>query len=123
MNTKLQEILNNERQEAVTMVTMGNEKPHITNTWKSYITVCDEKFIIPVGGMKTTEENLKINNEIQISIASPEVQGFNFLGTGVLIIGTAEIKREGSEFDLIKKSYEWANGALIVTLDKVTQTL
>lgn len=123
MNAKLLEILNNKREEAVTMVTMGKLKPHITNTWKSYITVTEYQFIIPVGGMKTTEENLKENNEIQISIASPEVQGFNFLGTGVLITGCAEIKREGEEFELVKKKFDWANGALIVTVGNVTQTL
>ncbi|MCJ8342877.1 MAG: pyridoxamine 5'-phosphate oxidase family protein [Cetobacterium sp.] len=123
LNEKLMEILKNERQEAVTMVTMGQKEPHITNTWKSYITVEDNKFIIPVGGMKTTEENLKKDSNIQISIASPEVQGFNFMGTGVLIRGIGEIKREGNEFDFIKSKFEWANGALIISIKEVTQTL
>ena len=44
----------------VSIVTNGVEFPHVVNTWNSYVIITsNDEFLIPVGRMAQTEENLK----------------------------------------------------------------
>lgn len=108
----------------VSIVTEGHNEPHVVNTWNSYIKIIDdEKILIPVGGMKETEENLKQNSNVQLTMGSREVQGFYNPGTGFLIKGTACITTNGSNYETVKTNFPWARAALEVKIDSAKQTL
>lgn len=119
---KLIEVLNHE--SVVAIVTESAEGSHIVNTWNSYIRLPnDERLLAPVGGMNKTEENLKINNKVLMTLGSREVQGFHSKGTGFLIKGTAVIMNQGMELDIIKQSFPWARAVLLIEPISITQTL
>lgn len=108
----------------VSVVTQGTEGAHVVNTWNSYLKITtDESFLAPVGGMKTTETNIKQNNKVLITLGSREVQGFHSMGTGFLIEGTAEFAYKGKEFDEMKKNFPWARAILKIKPESITQTL
>lgn len=108
----------------VAIVTEGANGAHIANTWNTYIKVTeDERFLIPVGNMRQTEDNLKLNSAVQITLGSPEVQGKFAKGTGFLITGIAEIVNTGVEFNEVKKNFPWIRAILVVTAKSITQTL
>lgn len=55
---KMMEVLKHEG--VVSIVTKGENNPHVVNSWNSYITITgEENLLIPAGGMKKTEENIK----------------------------------------------------------------
>lgn len=119
---KMMEVLKNEG--VVSIVTEGTEGAHIVNTWNSYIKVTeDERLLAPVGGMNTTEVNLKSNNNVLVTMGSREVQGFHSKGTGFLIKGTAAILKNGNEFEIVKQSFPWARAVLEIRPESITQTL
>jgi len=92
------EVLNHEG--VVSIVTQGENEPHMVNTWNSYIKISEDgKIIFPAGTMKVTEANISKNNKVLMTLGSREVQGFNSIGTGFLIIGTAVFIKEGSAFE------------------------
>lgn len=44
----------------VAVVTMGDNSPHVVNTWNSYLSITqDDQLLIPVGGMIQTEANVE----------------------------------------------------------------
>ncbi len=119
---KMLEVLNHEG--VVSIVTQGENEPHIVNTWNSYIKISeDEKIIFPAGTMKVTEANVNKNNKVLMTLGSREVQGFHSMGTGFLISGTAAFIKEGSAFEEVKSKFPWARAAVEVNVDSVTQTL
>lgn len=119
---KLMEVLKYEG--VVAIVTEGPEGAHIVNTWNSYIRIAEgERLLAPVGGMNTTEANLKTNSKVQVTMGSREVQGFHSKGTGFLIKGTAAILSQGSEFDMLKQSFPWARAVLEIRPESIAQTL
>ena len=66
----VKEVLN--KTEWVAIVTSG-EKSHLVGTWGDYIRELDigeDKIVIPAGHYEKTEENLRINNKLQLLIAS-----------------------------------------------------
>lgn len=108
----------------VALVTNGPDGAHVVNTWNSYIKVSkDEKLLIPAGYMNKTEANLQQNNNVQITLGTREVQGFNGPGTGFLIVGTAKFLKEGSDFQDFKQRFPWARAVVEVTVSSATQTL
>ena len=108
----------------VAIVSQGDKEPHVINTWNSYIAVAgDQKIVIPVGGMKKTEENINKNNNIKVTLGAREVQGLRYMGTGFLVEGKASFLYNGKEFDQVKEKYTWARAALVIVPEKVTQTL
>lgn len=98
-------------------------RPHVVNTWNSYIHVQDERLFIPVGGMVRTEKNILENRNVLLTLGSREVQGKHGPGTGFLITATAEFVDDGPEFEIVKNRFAWARAALIVTIEKLEQTL
>jgi hypothetical protein len=119
---KLTEVLKYEG--VVAIVTQGKDSPHIVNTWNSYIKITeDERIMGPVGGMNTTESNIRENNKVLMTMGSREVQGFHSKGTGFLISGTASFIYEGSEFDEMKQKFPWARAIIEIKPESINQTL
>ena len=113
-----------EHEGIVSIVTQYENKPHVVNTWNSYIQVTSEEYLlVPVGGMKNTEHNINKNNNVLITFGSREVDGFNSKGTGFLISGTAEFLYEGEYFNFMKEKFSWIRAVLLVKPLTITQTL
>ena len=119
---KLLEVL--KQDGVVAIATLGQEGPHLVNTWNSYIRITsDERLLIPVGYMHRTEANIAFNNQVLITLGSSKVAGNMGPGTGFLIKGTAEIAAAGADFDVIKAKFSWARAVMAVTIASATQTL
>lgn len=119
---KLLEILKHDG--VVAIATLGQDGPHMVNTWNSYIKIAtDGRMLIPAGYMHKTEANIGFNNKVLITLGSSKVAGNIGPGTGFLIKGTAAFVTEGPDFELIKAKYSWARAVLAVTIDSATQTL
>ncbi|VAX15799.1 hypothetical protein MNBD_NITROSPINAE03-537 [hydrothermal vent metagenome] len=119
---KLMDVLKHEG--AVAIASQGDQGPHLINSWNSYVKITDsEELLIPAGGMKETEENVDKNNEVKITVASHEVEGFRGMGTGFLICGKAEFATSGAEFDSMKESFPWMRAVLKVKISSVSQKL
>lgn len=107
----------------VAIATNGENGAHLVNTWHSFIVVTDEdKLLIPVGGMKTTEANLAKDSRVLLTLGSKTSPGAE-KGAGFLIEGTGAVLTEGKNFDLLKSKISWIRAALEVTVEKATQTL
>ena len=108
----------------VAIATQGQDGPHLVNTWNSYIQVADNNhLLIPVGGMNTTEANVRRDNRVLLTAGSRDVEGLRYMGTGFLIEGTASFATDGTEFDRVKERFPWARAALVVKVAKATQTV
>lgn len=123
LSEKFYEVLRNEG--IVTIVTWGKTEPHIVNEWNSYLVVTDdERILIPAGIMRTTEENIRVNNKLKLALGSKNVVGFdNYQGTGFVIEGTARFFDSGAEFDMMKKKFEFSTRVLEITVISATQML
>ena len=118
---KLQEILT--KDGVVAIATLGEDGPHMVNTWNSYIRVSEKgRLLIPAGYMHKTEANVAFNNQVLITLGSSKVRGNNGPGAGFLIKGTAAFVTEGPDFDLMKSKFSWLRATLAVTIDSATQT-
>ncbi|MFZ2196230.1 MAG: pyridoxamine 5'-phosphate oxidase family protein [Thermodesulfovibrionales bacterium] len=119
---KLLEVL--KQDGVVAIATLGEDGPHMVNTWNSYIRITDDgRLLIPAGYMHHTEANIATNSNVLITLGSSKVAGKNGPGTGFLIKGTAAFIFSGPDFDATKKRFAWARAALAVTILSVTQTL
>jgi hypothetical protein len=108
----------------VAIATLGQDGPHMVNTWNSYIRIAsDGRLLIPAGYMQRTEANIACNNKVLITLGSSKVPGKLGPGTGFLIKGTAAFITSGPDFDLLKEKFAWARATLAVTIDSVEQTL
>ena len=108
----------------VAIATMGTDGPHLVNTWNSYVRISDDgRLLIPAGYMNLTEANIKMNNNVLITLGSSKVAGKNGPGTGFLIKGTGAFITTGPEFDRMKARFSWARATLAVTVLSATQTL
>jgi Pyridoxamine 5'-phosphate oxidase len=118
---KLKEIL--KKDGVVAIATLGEDGPHMVNTWNSYIQVSEDgRLLIPAGFMHKTEANVAYNNHVLITLGSSKVTGNNGPGAGFLIKGTASFISEGPDFDLLKSKFSWLRATLAVTIDSATQT-
>lgn len=118
---KMLEILKYEG--VVAIVTMGDDSPHMVNTWNSYVIVTQEgRLLLPVGGMIRTEANIEKNNNILLTLGSREVQGLHGPGAGFLIKGTAAFIKSGEQFDIVKKQFSFVRAAMEITITSATQT-
>ena len=119
---KLLEVL--KQDGVVAIATLGEDGPHMVNTWNSYIRITDDgRLLIPAGYMHHTEANIATNSNVLITLGSSKVAGKNGPGTGFLIKGTAAFIFSGPDFDATKKRFAWARAALAVTIVSATQTL
>ena len=113
-----------EKEGVAPIVTWNDGEPHLAATWNSYIQrTGDDKLLIPVMGMQTTQENLAANSRVKMIIGSKEVMGKFGPGAGFLLDGTARIIREGENLAMMQKRFNWANCLMEVTVTKVTQTV
>ena len=119
---KLREVL--KKDGVVAIATLGEDGPHLVNTWNSYVRLSDDgRMLIPAGYMNTTEANVAFDPEVLITLGSSKVPGFNGPGTGFLIEGTAAFVTEGSDFEALKATFSWMRAVVVVTMRSATQTL
>jgi hypothetical protein len=119
---KVKEIL--KKDGIVAIATLGQDGPHLVNTWNSYVRIsADGRLLIPAGYMHRTEANIAFNPEVLITLGSSKVEGLRGAGTGFLIKGKAAFITSGPDFDLLKSSFQWLRATLAVTPDSFTQTL
>ena len=66
---KLQEVL--KKDGVVAIATLGEDGPHLVNTWNSYVRLTpDGRLLIPAGYMNQTEANVAFNPEVLITAGS-----------------------------------------------------
>lgn len=107
----------------VAIATLGEDGPHMVNTWNSYLRITDDgRLLIPAGYMQRTEANIAFNPNVLITLGSSKVKGLHGPGAGFLIKGTAQFIACGPEFDLLKAKFEWLRAAMAVTIESATQT-
>lgn len=124
LNEKLLEVLSHPTDGAVTIVTNGDNGPHLVNTWNSYIKVTpDDKLLIPAYGYNKTERNLSSHNEVILSIASREIAGYKTKGTGFIVKGTTRFLKSGEDFDRMKEKFSWLRAVLEITVISAKQML
>ena len=81
---KLLEVL--KQDGVVAIATLGQDGPHMVNTWNSYIRISEEgRLLIPAGYMNRTEANIAFNPEVLLTIGSSKVRGLHGAGAGFLI--------------------------------------
>ena len=115
-----------EATEFVTIVTSGDDGPHVVGNWGDYMRALGigaDTLVFPAGRYHQTEQNLAKDNRVQLLVASRKVQGTRSLGQGYLIAGTAEIVGSGDIADAVKKKFPWARGALVIHVEEVTAQL
>ncbi len=112
---KAQEVM--EQTEVVVIATQGADGPHLVATWGDYVRTMGirdgETIIIPAGGYRTTEENLKKDSRVQLLVASKQV------GTGFRLSGRGEVQTSGELVEAVKANFPWARGAFVIHIDKV----
>lgn len=124
LNEKLLDILSHPADGAVSIVTAGNDGPHLVNTWNSYIAVTpDDKLLIPAYGYNKTEKNLNAHDQVVLSIASREIEGYKGKGTGFIVKGTTRFIKSGEEFDRMKEKFSWVRAVLEITVIDAKQML
>jgi hypothetical protein len=124
LNEKLLAILSHPVDSAVSIVTSGDDGPHLVNTWNSYIEVTsNDKLLIPAAGFVKTERNLSTHNEAILSIANREVEGYKGIGTGFIVKGSTRFIKSGEDFDRMKKKFSWIRAVLEVTVTSAKQML
>src|SRR5512133_3235176 len=115
-----------EATEFVTIVTTGDDGPHVVGNWGDYMRtlgIGTDTIVLPAGRYRQTEQNLARNNRVQLLVASRTVPGTRSPGQGYLIAGTAEIVGSGEIADAVKSKFPWARGALVVHVEEVTAQL
>ena len=115
-----------EATEFVTIVTAGDDGPHVVGNWGDYMRklgIKEDTIVLPAGRYHQTEMNLRQNSRIQLLVASRRVQGTRSPGQGYVIAGTGEILTSGDVVDAVKAAFPWARGALVVHVEDVQAQL
>lgn len=115
-----------EATEFVTIVTTGDDGPHVVGNWGDYMRalgIKEDTIVLPAGRYRKTEQNLRKNNRIQLLVASRRVQGTSSPGQGCLIVGTGEILGSGDIAGQVKAKFPWARGALVIHVQEVQTQL
>lgn len=107
----------------VSITTWADNLVHVSNTWNKYLQIVDNKILIPAAWLHKTEKNIKINNQVILTLGSPNVQGKIGLGTGFVVEGTAKFLDSGKEFDMMKEKFPFLTRVLEVTAKNVRQTI
>ena len=120
---KLRQILTEEG--TVAIVTQGEDGPHLSNTWHSYLEITPEgHFVYPAGGMVETEKNVQRDAKVLVTVGGRNVEGkAGHPGAGFLIRGHAEFVAAGPRFKALKKRFPWARAAVVVVPESIVQTL
>jgi len=114
-----------QQEGVVSIVSWGNDEPHIVNTWNSYLVVTsDQRILIPAYAMLRTEKNLSQNNKLKIALGSKNVVGYNdYQGTGFVVEGTGKYLNNGAEFEMMKEKFSFLTRVLEVTVTSAKQML
>lgn len=113
--------------EWVAIATVGPDGPHLAATWGDYIRALGiegDVVLIPAGGLRKTEANLKANPRVELLMASRQIQrpqGGG--GQGCLLSGTAELQASGPAMDRVKARFPWARAALVVKVERASTQL
>jgi len=119
---KLIEVL--KKDGVVAIATLGQDGPHMVNTWNSYIRVTEDgRLLVPAGTFQRTEANVAFNDQVLVTLGSSKVAGLHGAGTGFLIKGKAVFITSGPDFEVLKAKFAWARATLAITPDSITQTL
>lgn len=120
---KFYEVLKHEG--VVSIVSWTKEEANVTNTWNSYLVITDgNRILIPAAGLKSTQEDVTVNNQVKITLGSKEVEGFNnYQGTGFKLIGTAKFIESGKDFDMMFEKFPFIRAALEITVEEAKQLL
>lgn len=121
ISDKLLEIM--KQDGVVAIATLGENGPHLVNTWNSYIKIStDGRLFIPAGYMHKTEANIAYNPNVLITLGSSKVAGLHGPGAGFLIKGQACFITSGPDYDFMKEKFSWLRATLAVTIESATQT-
>lgn len=115
-----------EATEFITIVTHGDDGPHVVGNWGDYMRALGlgtDTIVLPAGRYHRTEQNLRKDNRIQLLVASRKVHGARSPGQGCLIAGTGEILTAGDTVDRVKARFPWARGALVIHVEQVASQL
>jgi len=116
-----------EKAEWVAIATAGPDGPHLVGTWGDYIRALgigdDGVFLVPVGGMARTEQNLAGDDRVEVMWGTRAVAGGNGPGKGCLVRGRGHMLTTGDFADAARKSFPWARGVLILRADEVDELL
>lgn len=108
----------------VSITSWANDQAHVANTWNSYLQLKDDnKLLIPAAWFDKTEANTKINNQVIITLGSPEVEGKFGMGTGYAIIGSTKFIDSGDDFDMMKEKYDFMTRLIEVTITSLEQKI
>jgi predicted pyridoxine 5'-phosphate oxidase superfamily flavin-nucleotide-binding protein len=124
MDPAIREVV--EKCEWVAIATVGPDGPHLAATWGDYIRalgVDNDVVLIPAGGLRTTEANLRANPRIELLLASREIQRAQGTGQGCVLSGTAEFQTSGAAMDKVKARFPWARAALVVRIERAATQL
>ena len=104
------------------IMTQGPEDAHLVSSWNSYIQWDQaDALLIPVGGMRQAEENIKHNPQVKCILANKEVMGASYKGVGFSIYGEAEIIDQGEAYQKVKERFAWARAAMRIRITSVKQ--
>ena len=119
---KFYDVVNKEG--VVSIVSCANNEAHVVNTWNSYLVIVDDnKILIPAAAMLKTEDNINTNPKVKLTIGSKEVMGYNYMGTGFLLEGTAKFLKDGDRFKMMLEKYSFLTRVLEITVNSCKQTL
>lgn len=122
LTDKFYEVISHEG--VVSIVSWGNDEPHIVNTWNSYLNITDDKrILIPAAGMHSIEQDVQKNNRVKLTLGSKQVQGKFSLGTGFRIEGTANFLNSGNDYEMMKSKFSFLSRVLEIKVTSLTQTL
>lgn len=123
LSDKFLEVIKHEG--VVSIVSWGIDEPHVANTWNSYLVVTeDERILIPAYGLRKTQRNVIVNNQVKLTLGTREVLGYkDYQGTGFLIQGTARYIDSGAEYDMMKDKFSFLTRVLEITVTAAKQTL
>lgn len=108
----------------VAIATVGQDGPHMVNTWNSYVIVTeDERLLLPAGYMNRTEANVAFDDRVLLTAGSVKVKGLQGAGTGFLVKGRASFVSSGPDFEVVKARFSWARATLAVRVESATQTI
>lgn len=121
-NEKFREVLTKEG--VVAIVTSAGHTAHVNNTWNSYLRItADNTLLIPVAGMTHTRADLQVNDTIQLTLGSKEVQGTIGPGAGFRIAGHGRILTDGEHVTMMQATFPFAKAVLEVVPTEVVQTI
>ena len=114
-----------QQEGVVTIVTVGEQGPHLVNTWNSYIVVTEDgRLLIPAYAMRRTEKNILANGVLKFSLGSRDVIGYNnYQGTGFVGEGTGRFISEGEEYNHMKEKFSFLTRVLEINVTKCKQML